>query len=105
MLLRRFDESAEHLHRLLELLRKFRVFLISPSLAQMHHAAMNDLQLILKFIIEPLEILRESTQFFWIDNCLGHALRILVVGAIVCIEMDANAENFGVLVYATLGSD
>ncbi len=72
VLIRGVDEPPKHLHGLLELLGKLLLLLVAPRLAEFKQPAVQGGELVVKLGIEPLQVVSETAEFFWVDDCFCH---------------------------------
>jgi hypothetical protein len=68
----KFDKTREHLNLLLELVGEFPLFLVAPRSLQSRQLPIERGYALLHVRIELVQTLRESPQFFRIDDGLWH---------------------------------
>ena len=74
MLIRRLEEMLDDVHRFLELLPEFLVFLIAPGVAQADELAVQCRHAVAHLGVELLEVMGKTAQLEWVDDRLGHGL-------------------------------
>src|SRR4051812_5249604 len=74
MLLRRLEEVAQHLGRLLESLGEFPLLLIPPGRLQIAQPPVQPADEALQLVVEPRKILSKSPQLDGIDMGFGHEM-------------------------------
>ena len=65
-------KAGQHLHSLVELLGELPVLLVTPAVAQIEQTPVEGGHVRVELVVETLQILREATQLFRIDDSSGH---------------------------------